>query len=144
MSSRQSQLVANPSILCRENLMIMYSLAQRVQNWILSRLSSLLATLQRYLTKSYTVVIVLANTLSYNMQSLDEKLIKHILKSLEPIWAHGSKYSGYNMHFKKIFFCKWREIASSNPSHLKALVSFFRLLMKGIFGPYVLWPFDKK
>jgi hypothetical protein len=33
---------------------------------------------------------------------------------------------------------------SSNTSRLEAHVSFFRLLMKGIFCPYVLWPFDKK
>ena len=33
---------------------------------------------------------------------------------------------------------------SSNTSRLEARVSFFRLLMKGIFGRYVLWPFDKK
>ena len=29
-------------------------------------------------------------------------------------------------------------------SHLEAHAGFFRLLMKGIFDPYVLWPFDKK
>ena len=33
---------------------------------------------------------------------------------------------------------------SSNTSGLEAHVGFFRLLMKGIFGPYVLLPFDKK
>ena len=38
----------------------------------------------------------------------------------------------------------YRKIASSNTSHLEAHASFFRLLMKGIFDPYVLWPFDKK
>ena len=38
----------------------------------------------------------------------------------------------------------YRKIASSNTSRLEAHVGFFRLLMKGIFGPYVLWPFDKK
>ena len=37
----------------------------------------------------------------------------------------------------------YRKIASSNTSRLEAHVGFFRLLMKGIFGPYVLWPFDK-
>ena len=29
-------------------------------------------------------------------------------------------------------------------SRLEAHVGFFRLLLKGIFSPYVLWPFDKK
>ena len=33
---------------------------------------------------------------------------------------------------------------SSNISRLEAHVGFFRLLMNGGFGPYVLWPFDKK
>ena len=32
----------------------------------------------------------------------------------------------------------YHKIASSNPSRLEAHVGFFRLLMKGIFGPYVL------
>ena len=41
----------------------------------------------------------------------------------------------------KITYCK---IASSNSSRLETDVGFFRLLMKGIFGHYVLWPFHKK
>ena len=45
--------------------------------------------------------------------------------------------------FKKkiIFFAHediYRKIASSNMSRLEAHVGFFRLLMRGIFGPYVL------
>ena len=38
----------------------------------------------------------------------------------------------------------YRKVASSNTSHLEAHAGFFRLLMKGIFNPYVLWPFGKK
>ena len=38
----------------------------------------------------------------------------------------------------------YRKVASSNTSRLEAQAGFFRLLMKGIFNPYVLWPFDKK
>ena len=38
----------------------------------------------------------------------------------------------------------FRKIASSNTSRLDADECFFRLLMMGIFYPYVLWPFDKK
>ena len=38
----------------------------------------------------------------------------------------------------------YRNFASSNTSPLEAHVGFFRLLMKGFFGPYVLRPFDKK
>ena len=38
-------------------------------------------------------------------------------------------------------YCK---VASSNMSRLEAHAGFFRLLMKGIFNPYFLWPFHKK
>ena len=34
--------------------------------------------------------------------------------------------------------CAYRKVASSNTSCLEALAGFFRLLMKGIFDPYVL------
>ena len=37
-----------------------------------------------------------------------------------------------------LFKHRYRKIASSNTSCLEAHVGFFRLLMKGIFGPYVL------
>ena len=36
------------------------------------------------------------------------------------------------------YLIRYREIASSNTSHLGAHAGFFRLLMKGIFDPYVL------
>ena len=39
---------------------------------------------------------------------------------------------------------KYRIVASSIPSRIEAHADLFRLLMKGIFDPYVLWPFDKK
>ena len=38
------------------------------------------------------------------------------------------------IHFKKYY----RKVASSNMSRLEAHAGFFRLLMKGIFDPYVL------
>ena len=38
----------------------------------------------------------------------------------------------------------YHKVASSNTSGLEAHVGFFRLVIKGSFGPYVLWPFDKK
>ena len=38
----------------------------------------------------------------------------------------------------KYFVSMYRKIASSNTSCLEAHVGFFKLLMKGIFGPYVL------
>ena len=46
------------------------------------------------------------------------------------------------LNFEILF--RYHKIASSNTSCLEAHVGFFRLLMKGIFGPYVLWPFEKK
>ena len=39
---------------------------------------------------------------------------------------------------------KYRKVASSNTSRLEAHAGFFRLLMMGIFDPYVQWIFDKK
>ena len=42
------------------------------------------------------------------------------------------------------FHMSYRKVASSNMSRLEAHVGFFRLLMKGIFNPYVQWSFDKK
>ena len=38
----------------------------------------------------------------------------------------------------------YRIVASTSPSRIEAHAGFFRSLMKGIFDPYVLWPFDKK
>ena len=39
---------------------------------------------------------------------------------------------------------KYRKVASSNTTCLGAHAGFFKLLIKGIFDHYVLWPFDKK
>ena len=41
-------------------------------------------------------------------------------------------------------FSEYRKAASSNTSCLETHTGFFRLLMKRIFDPYELWPFDKK
>ena len=38
----------------------------------------------------------------------------------------------------------YRIVASTSPSRIEAHAGLFRLLMKGIFDPYVLWPFDKE
>ena len=38
----------------------------------------------------------------------------------------------------------YHKVASSNTFRLEAHVGSFRLLINGIFGPYVLLPFDKK
>ena len=52
-----------------------------------------------------------------------------------------TKYKISSINFKLVYYHK---IASSNTSRLEANVAFFRWLMKGLFGPYVLRPFDKK
>ena len=38
----------------------------------------------------------------------------------------------------------YRLVASRSTSRLVTCLGLFRLLMKGIFGPYVLWPLDRK
>ena len=38
----------------------------------------------------------------------------------------------------------YRKVLSANTSRLEAHPGFFRLVMEGIFYPYLLWPFDKK
>ena len=48
------------------------------------------------------------------------------------------------MVFIKPNLHKYRKVVSSNTSRLEAHAGFFKLLMKGIFDPYVLWPFVKK
>ena len=54
-----------------------------------------------------------------------------------------SRYLLSNIQYIRNSYIVNRKIASSNTSRLEAHVGFFRLLMKGIFGPYVLKPFDK-
>ena len=48
------------------------------------------------------------------------------------------------LSYCKIDYINYGKVASSNTSCLEAHAGFFRLLMNGIFDPYVLWPFDKK
>ena len=38
----------------------------------------------------------------------------------------------------------YRKVTSFKTSSLEVHAGFFRLLLKGIFSPYLLWPFDKK
>ena len=44
-------------------------------------------------------------------------------------------YQEYKSHF---ISNTYRKVASSDISHLEADAGFFRLLMKGIFDPYVM------
>jgi hypothetical protein len=88
------------------------------------------------------------------------------------IYMHNSLPTGYNIHAECLFRKSWisnllflwflisivlcifsdvkrnwgeyRKVTSSNMSRLEAHAGFFRLLMKGNFDPYLLWPFDKK
>ena len=47
-------------------------------------------------------------------------------------------------NFGTIIYNKYSKVASSNTSRLEAHAGFFTLLMKDIFGPDVLRPYDKK
>ena len=47
-------------------------------------------------------------------------------------------------YFLKDQQIEYRKVVSSNTSRLEAHVCIYRLLMKGIFDAYVMWPFDKK
>ena len=49
------------------------------------------------------------------------------------IWAVETKF---------LYFYNYCKVTSSNTSRLEAHAGFFRLLLKRIFDPYVLWPFD--
>ena len=61
-------------------------------------------------------------------------------------WSHQKKFryseNSENCHSvysqNTTISLDYRKIPSSNTSRLEAHVGFFRLLMKGIFGPYVL------
>ena len=46
--------------------------------------------------------------------------------------------SPYLKEFELCAVIEYRKIASSNTSRLEAHAGFFRLFMKGVFGPYVL------
>ena len=53
-------------------------------------------------------------------------------------------YCHKNQTGKHPEFFSYRIVASSSPSRIEAHAGLFRLLMKEIFDPYVLWTFDKK
>ena len=59
-------------------------------------------------------------------------LCKRKMEILVALAMHKSHEYSY------IYVCTYRKIASPNTSHLEAHVDFFRLLMEGIFGPYVV------
>ena len=47
-------------------------------------------------------------------------------------------------HVYKCVHTTYRIVASTSPSRIEAHAGLFKSLMKGIFDPYVLRPFDKK
>ena len=53
-------------------------------------------------------------------------------------WENNMSWTPWTFQFT------YRIVASSSPSRIEAHAGLFRLLMKEIFGPYVLWPFEKK
>ena len=74
-----------------------------------------------------------------------EKLVYHFVYNSNIILGCATKTKVVNSqcppkNHQKIY-CK---VASSDTSCLEAHAGFFWLLMKGIFDPSVLWPFDKK
>ena len=54
----------------------------------------------------------------------------------------------FKKRIKKMYLFIWKHtyriVASRSTSRLVTCLGLFRLLMKGIFDPYVLWPFGKK
>ena len=67
----------------------------------------------------------------------------------ERVSEKAAKLSTYTWNFglnlnKNAKKTNYRKVGSSNMSCLEAHTGFFLLLMKGIFGPYLLWMFDKE
>ena len=53
----------------------------------------------------------------------------------------------YSLHFTidpPVLSFDWIKVLSSNTTCSEAHADFFRLLMKRVFNPYALRPFDKK
>ena len=51
---------------------------------------------------------------------------------------YQSDYQAIKALKREVGINRYREVASSNTSRLEAHAGFFRMLMKGIFNPYVL------
>ena len=87
------------------------------------------------------------------MMGFEPKTLENIKFSVQSL-EHLATVFLWNI--KTFLFKKWvknvesaeisnyRKVTSFNTSCLEAHAGFLRLLMKGIFDPYVLWPFDKK
>ena len=97
-----------------------------------------------------------ANGLSPN--TIDSDSISYILKTKffrlgclgsyrGKTWVFLSNFWGwlFQLFVGKFFINFFKDnIASTMKSWIISDANFFKLLMKGIFNPYVPWPFDKK
>ena len=81
-----------------------------------------------------TIYLLQRDNLSYLLFLLIEKEYGQECKKE---WSKGILHQSIFelLNFLDHEYCK---VASSNTSHLEAHAGFFRLLMKGIFDPYVL------
>ena len=82
---------------------------------------------------------VISKIFSNNLYHCEaQRAVMDFLKNVLPISVKASKFG----KIKPSFVCKtlneYRKVASSSPSRIEAHAGLFRLLMKGIFDPYVL------
>ena len=82
---------------------------------------------------------------------MELKSIYHcLLYSAHKVWISFQNFAHEGNRRLKYYLkerpskLSYLKVASSNTSRLEAHAGFFRLLMKGIFDPYLLRPFDKK
>ena len=80
---------------------------------------------------------------NWKMTLQSREILIVALKLSIACWKCFIRSKEFDKNFSKWNQYMYHKIASSNTSRLRAHVGLFRLLMKGIFGSYVLWPFDK-
>ena len=109
--------------------------------WLLSRQTNHFWLLLRKVPKIGAVFLRL-NDFSFLQWSGVHFLIITVSQGIEfQLWGVQ-----INKEYRKsncIIFYEYRIVESTSPSCIEAHAGLFRLLMKGIFDPYVLWPFDK-
>ena len=91
---------------------------------------------------------------TYRLESSQDLNFKLVIETKAQLWPliFPELWTEPEQNFYKIKYFKnqslskitYRKVESSNTSRLEAQACFFRLLMKEIFYPYALWPFDKK
>ena len=65
-------------------------------------------------------------------------LLVRVIKVMELPVKHYVQWGRFKDSKLCMYSANYRKVASSNTSCFEALAGFFRLLMKGIFDPYVL------